>query len=87
MDRMMTNRLSKKAKKVQKYIKDTGFEFKVAELPDSTRTVEQAARTLGCQISQITKSLVFKDDSKDEPVLVIASGSNRFSPAKIEITT
>ncbi len=83
----MKNGLSKKAERVQQHIKEMGFTFKVAELPDSTRTAQEAAQAVGCKVAQIAKSLVFKDKVKDEPVLVIASGSNRVNLEKIETAT
>ncbi len=83
----MKNELSKKATRVQDYIREKGFKFNVMELPDSTRTAKEAARAVGCQVSQIAKSLVFKDDIENEPVLVIASGTNRVSLSKIKTAT
>jgi prolyl-tRNA editing enzyme YbaK/EbsC (Cys-tRNA(Pro) deacylase) len=79
--------LSKKAKKVQQYMTDHGFEMKVKELPDSTRTADDAATALGCRVAQIAKSLVFKDKSQDQFVLVIASGENRVNLDKIKTAT
>ena len=83
----MPVQLSKKAKKVQAVILEKGFELKVKELPDSTRTAKDAALAVGCEVAQIAKSLVFMDEKTDEPVLVIASGTNRVSILKIEAAT
>ena len=47
----------------------------VERFPEDTRTAQQAADALGCQLGQIVKSLVFK--AGDELVLVLTSGSNR----------
>jgi len=80
----MTIELSKKAKKVQQSILDKGFELKVKELPESTRTAQDAANALGCEVAQIAKSLIFLDEVNSNPVLIIASGINRVSLAKIE---
>ena len=79
--------LSRKAKKVQDVIRNKGFEFKVRELPDSTRTAKDAAAALGCKTAQIAKSLVFMDKDANLPVLVIASGINRVSLEKIKHAT
>ncbi|MCW8309515.1 YbaK/EbsC family protein [Acidiphilium sp. PA] len=49
----------------------------MVELPDSTRTADDAAQALGCEKSQIIKSLVFRAVPTSEPVLVLASGPNR----------
>ncbi len=83
----MTEPLSKKAKKVQEYIQEKGFEFVVRELPDSTRTAKDAAKAIGCEVAQIAKSLVFMNEDTDSPVLVIASGTNRVSLEKIKKET
>lgn len=40
-----------------------------------TRTAQDAAREIGCDVAQIAKSLVFEADGK--PVLLIVSGANR----------
>jgi prolyl-tRNA editing enzyme YbaK/EbsC (Cys-tRNA(Pro) deacylase) len=54
-----------------------GFKLDVLELPASTRTAEEAARAIGCQVGQIAKSLIFKTERTHHPVLIIASGQNR----------
>ena len=66
---------------------EKGFSFKVKELPDLTRTAQEAAASIGCEVAQIAKSLVFRDKETDLPILVIASGSNRVSLVKIEKAT
>ena len=83
----MASKLSESAKRVQNFILDKGFSFEVKELPDSTRTVQEAADSIGCSVSQIAKSIVFRDKETDLPVLVIASGSNRVDVKKIEKST
>lgn len=83
----MTESLSKKAGQVQKFIQQKGFEFTVKELPDSTRTAVEAAKAVGCEVAQIAKSLVFKDEATSDPVLVIASGVNRVNLSKIKDAT
>jgi prolyl-tRNA editing enzyme YbaK/EbsC (Cys-tRNA(Pro) deacylase) len=52
-----------------------GIEIEVREFPQGTRTAEDAAAAIGCDVAQIVKSLVFVAD--DEPVLVLTSGANR----------
>ena len=83
----MTAELSKSAKRVQDFLLEKGFSFKVKELPDLTRTAQEAAASIGCEVAQIAKSLVFRDKETDLPILVIASGSNRVSLVKIEKAT
>ncbi len=83
----MTVQLSKKAKRVQNFIKEKGFEFTVRELPNSTRTAVDAAKAVGCDVAQIAKSLVFMDKIENTPILVIASGTNQVSLGKIKAST
>lgn len=47
--------------------------------PDSTKTAQQAANSLGCSICQIAKSIIFQTKDSQKPILVIASGSNRIN--------
>ncbi len=69
--------LSPQAEKVQRALNDLGLRLEVIELPDSTRTSQDAAQALGCQVGQIAKSIVFQAIPSQRPVLVIASGPNR----------
>lgn len=80
----MVQPLSRSASKVQKYLAEQAVEFVVKELPSSTRTAKEAAESIGCQVAQIAKSIVFKNAEKQTPVLVVASGSNHIDTDKIE---
>jgi len=83
----MDSELSHRAKCVQEFLFARGFSFEVKELPGSTRTAQEAADSIGCAVSQIAKSLVFKEKKTDRPVLAIASGSNRVDLKKIQKST
>ena len=76
--------LSASAQKVQDALSARGMTLQVVELPGSTRTAQEAAQAIGCDVGQIVKSLVFKGKRSGKPVLVIASGSNRVDERKIE---
>jgi prolyl-tRNA editing enzyme YbaK/EbsC (Cys-tRNA(Pro) deacylase) len=65
------------AQRVQANLTARGFASQVVELPASTRTAKEAASTIGCTLAQIAKSLLFKTQLTERPVLVIASGVNR----------
>jgi prolyl-tRNA editing enzyme YbaK/EbsC (Cys-tRNA(Pro) deacylase) len=69
--------LSSSALKVQQALNAIGMQLDVIELPDSTRTSQEAAQALGCQVGQIAKSIIFQAITSHRPILVIASGSNR----------
>ncbi|RJQ64689.1 MAG: YbaK/EbsC family protein [Desulfobacteraceae bacterium] len=79
----MAAELSPSAQRVQEALKGRGFSCKVVELPASTRTAQEAARAVGCDVSRIAKSLVFMGKQTGEPYLVIASGINRVDEAKL----
>src|SRR3954470_2943683 len=57
-----------------------GLEVTVQRLEDSTRTVTDAARAVGCQ-AEIAKSIVFVCDG--EPVVCVASGEHRIDLDKV----
>ncbi|MBI0328433.1 YbaK/EbsC family protein [Burkholderia plantarii] len=75
--------LSKRAQYFQEVLAERGLEMEVLELPASTRTADDAARTLGCEKAQIVKSLVFRSLADDRPVVVLASGPNRVNEEAI----
>ncbi len=80
----MNDELSASAKRVQDFLAQKGFSFNVKEFPDSTRTSQDAANAIGCEVGQIAKSLVFKDTNSNQPILIIASGSNRVDVNKVQ---
>ena len=84
---IMASELSTSAKRVQDFLSARGFSFVVRELPGSTRTAQDAADSIGCMVSQIAKSLVFKEKKTDRPILVIASGSNQVDVNKVKQAT
>lgn len=69
--------LPKSAQKVQDMLDTFDLGLQVIEMPDSTRTAQEAADALGCTIGQIAKSLIFRGAASGSPVLIIASGANR----------
>jgi prolyl-tRNA editing enzyme YbaK/EbsC (Cys-tRNA(Pro) deacylase) len=82
----MTNSktLSKSAQTIQDILAQQAIDFKVIELPDSTRTAQEAAAAIGCSLEQIVKSLIFKIVETNQPLLVLASGPNRVNEKMIE---
>lgn len=69
--------LSATAARVAEVLRQRGVATRVVEMPDSTRSAGEAATAIGCDISQIVKSLVFRVVATDTPVLVLASGADR----------
>jgi prolyl-tRNA editing enzyme YbaK/EbsC (Cys-tRNA(Pro) deacylase) len=58
-----------------------GIEVRVQRLEQSTRTVSDAALAVGCQESEIAKSIVFVADG--DPVVCVASGRHRIDSEKL----
>ncbi|MBN1529628.1 MAG: YbaK/EbsC family protein [Thermoleophilaceae bacterium] len=58
-----------------------GIEVRVQRLEQSTRTVSDAALAVGCQESEIAKSIVFVADG--DPVVCVASGRHRIDAEKL----
>ncbi len=79
----MPETLSDKALLVQNALSQLGLECKVVELPDSTRTAQEAAETIGTTVPQIVKTLVFRAKTSGNAVIVLASGSNRVNEKMI----
>jgi prolyl-tRNA editing enzyme YbaK/EbsC (Cys-tRNA(Pro) deacylase) len=52
------------SERVQQVIREGGCEAEVVELETSTRTAEEAAASLGVEVAQIVKSLVFVADGE-----------------------
>jgi prolyl-tRNA editing enzyme YbaK/EbsC (Cys-tRNA(Pro) deacylase) len=69
--------LKPSAQKVQDALAAGGFSNAVVELPDSARSVPEAAAAVGCDPAQIVKSLVFRGRESGRAVLVVASGAHR----------
>jgi len=80
---MQAMELSESAQKVQKALAEWGIEARVVELPDSTRTAIEAAQAIGCTVSQIVKSLVFRGAESGAAILIEASGTNRVNEKAI----
>ena len=61
--------------------RDLGLEIDVRHLEASTRTVKEAANAVGCEESEIAKSIVFVADG--DPVVCIASGRHRIDTDRL----
>ena len=73
--------LSKNAQKIQDALKARHLQLEVIELDASTRTAQEAANAVGCQIGQIVKSLVFR--SGEDALLFLVSGQNQLNVARV----
>ena len=75
--------LSSTAQRVQDLLTAGGFDCKVIEYAESTRTSQEAAERAGCTLGQITKSMIFRGKSSNKPILVLTSGANRVDEKRI----
>jgi prolyl-tRNA editing enzyme YbaK/EbsC (Cys-tRNA(Pro) deacylase) len=66
-----------------------GVAIEIRVFPDSTRTAAEAAATVGAELGQIVKSLVFVAPTERglEPVVALVSGSNRVDIARLSAVT
>ncbi len=76
--------LTKSVQSVQEALVHKELDCKVIVLSESTRTANDAATALRCDVAQIVKSLIFKTSSTHKPVLILASGPNRVNEKVIE---
>ncbi len=77
----MTNPMSPNVCRVQEALDGLGLKQRVREMDQTTRSAEDAARAVGCEVGQIAKSLVFKGSASQQAILVITSGANRVNEA------
>jgi prolyl-tRNA editing enzyme YbaK/EbsC (Cys-tRNA(Pro) deacylase) len=69
--------LSSSAQRVQDAAERLSLPIAIREMPQSTRTAEEAAAACGCAVAQIVKSLVFEGSGSGQPYLILVSGANR----------
>lgn len=58
-----------------------GLEIAIQRFSEGTRTADDAARAVDCDVAQIVKSLVFEADGK--PVIALISGADRLDPQRL----
>ena len=75
--------LPRSAQRVQDAATELKLEISILEMPDSTRTAEDAAAACGCDVAQIVKSLIFQGNDTDTPYLLLVSGANAVNEAKM----
>ncbi|MGD8882360.1 MAG: YbaK/EbsC family protein [Desulfobacterales bacterium] len=79
----MRDELKSSAQKVQQALHGLGLTCEVVQMQATTRTAEDAAQAVGCEVGQIVKSLVFESKQSHRPILVVASGANRVNEKKL----
>jgi Cys-tRNA(Pro) deacylase len=67
---------------VKAYFEDIGMEKKIFAFDDSTENAAKAAQTLGVELGQIAKSILFFADKT--PVLIVISGDKKVDEKKLK---
>ena len=67
--------------RVAAVVRERGADVRLEEFSRGTPTAEAAARAIGCETSQIVKSIVFVCDGS--PVLALVPGDRRADAAKV----
>ena len=79
----MAEKLSVSAQRIQDALAALGYPNTVVEHLQTTRSAREAAEAIGCHLTQIVKSLIFRTKDSHRPVLVLASGPNRVNEAHL----
>jgi len=69
--------------RVREALRAFGGTHELVEFTEPARTAADAARLLGCRVEQIANSLIFRAETSDAAVLVMASGSRRVDVARV----
>jgi len=83
----MSKKTSSSVQRVRDALAVAGVGNEVQELAVSTRSAQEAAVAVGCDVSQIVKSLVLKGATTGELSLVLTSGRNRVSLERVAAIT
>ncbi|WP_193187128.1 YbaK/EbsC family protein [Nisaea sediminum] len=67
----------KSMKRVAEAASAIGLEIEILEMPESTRTAEDAAAACGCRTVQIAKSLIFERSDTGTLVLLLIAGDRQ----------
>ncbi len=69
--------MSKSLKRVTKALHDAGLDVVPVEMGAETRTAQQAADAVGCEVDQIAKSIIFRGETSGEAILFLTAGGNQ----------
>ena len=79
----MNAKLKDSSQRVQDFLHEHNLGIKVIEFKELTRTSQEAAKAIGCEVGQIAKTLIFRGKTTGKPICIIASGKNRVDENKI----
>lgn len=71
------------AQKVADAARELGLDVEIMEFAQTTRTAQEAADAIGCEVAQIVKSLLFTVNG--QPIMALMSGVNQLDFGKLAI--
>lgn len=74
--------MSKSLARVIQALRAAGIDCQPVEMPNETRTAQQAADAAGCALDQIVKSILFAGESSGRLYLFLTAGGNQVDPSK-----
>lgn len=74
--------MSKSLKRVKAALAAAGHDNTVIEMDALTKTAQQAADAVGCDLDQIAKSVIFRGLTSGAAVLFLTAGGNRVNDVK-----
>jgi Cys-tRNA(Pro) deacylase len=69
------------AQKVADAARELGLNVEIVEFAQTTRTAQEAADAIGCEVAQIVKSLLFTVNG--QPIVALVSGVNQLDFGKL----
>lgn len=72
---------SASTRRLVEFARANGFDMEITDFPEGTKTAEDAATAIGCEVAAIVKSLVFTVDG--EPVVALVPGDRRLDTAAL----
>ena len=72
--------MSKSLKRVRAALEAAGQTPEIREVGQA-RTAQEAADSVGCEIDQIAKSIIFRSETDGRAVLFVTAGGNQVDPA------
>lgn len=76
--------MSKSLKRVEAALAVAGVAHELREMPDSTRTAQDAAAAVGVEVDQIAKSVIVEGATSGALYLFVTAGGNRVDTARLE---
>ena len=77
------NARDERVARVASALRNAGVRSEIKRLSENTATAPLAAAALGCEVSRIAKTLVFRREHDDAAVVAILSGAKRVCVAKL----